>query len=144
MRSFNKPLSLALTLMLAMPVMAQERTAAGALDTQMTWSTLKSLVDDANTKSGAAHIRIDQIVLCNKNNLIYAPGVDGADSDGCIVNSDITHIIECGKLGKTYNGAACVGTSPTNTHPYHDMVGRLDTQLFVHSALYGDVGWPHL
>ncbi len=72
------------TLCLLIPAAhAQERTAAGPLESQMTWSTLKTLVDDANTKSTAAHTRIDQLEKCNKKGLLYAPGTADVDADGC-------------------------------------------------------------
>ncbi len=86
---------------------AQERTAAGVLDTQMTWSTLKSLVDAASVKSDAAHSRIDQILTCNKKNMIYSPDSSGTDTQGCIANKDIIQIVACGKQGKFYDGNAC-------------------------------------
>lgn len=71
---------------------AQERAAGGTTETQMTWSALKSAVDTARTESKAAHDRIDQIELCNKKSMDYAPKVTGADADGCIDNKLITNL----------------------------------------------------
>ncbi len=69
---------------------AQERTAAGALDTQMTWSALKNLVDGANTKITATNYRIDQIEKCGKKGMLYAPGTPNVDTDGCKAMQDTT------------------------------------------------------
>ncbi len=77
------PLMAALALV-ATAAHAQERTAAGSMETQMTWSTLKTLTDDANAKSTAAHTRIDQLEKCGAKGLFYAPSATGADAQGCI------------------------------------------------------------
>ncbi len=69
--------------LISFPLQAQERTAAGSLDTQMTWSTLKNLTDDANAKSTAAHSRIDQMEKCGAKGMLYSPSAAGADKDGC-------------------------------------------------------------
>ncbi len=95
---------------------AQERTAAGALDTQMTWSTLKNLVDAASTKVDGVNSRVDQIVKCNKKKMSYAPDANGADGDGCI--DPLADISACAKNGQLYNPTtnACVkaaGGTPT-------------------------------
>lgn len=65
-------------------VHAQERTASGALDTQVNWNALKNIVNGANAKSDAVNTRVDQIVTCNKLMKLYAPGAENADGQGCI------------------------------------------------------------
>lgn len=66
-------------------VQAQERSAGGSLDMQMTWSALKTIVDGANAKSDAAHQRIDRIIACSKRGMAYVP-TDEAETtgDGCV------------------------------------------------------------
>jgi len=73
-----------LTLCLLVPAAyAQERTAAGALETQASWAALKSLTEQANTNAKSAHIRLDQIELCGKKGMLYAPGGEDSDKQGC-------------------------------------------------------------
>lgn len=69
-----------------LPVLAtaQERSAMGAIDTQVTWSALRTMVDAANTKSDAVNARMDQVVVCGKKGMVYAPGATSADGDGCL------------------------------------------------------------
>ncbi len=72
-----------LTLCLMLPAThAQERTAAGALDTQMTWSSLKTLVDSANTNIKAVHMRLDKAEECAGKGMLYAPDAQDAEQ-GC-------------------------------------------------------------
>lgn len=73
---------------------AQERSAAGALDTQMTWTALSSQVAAANAKSDAVNTRVDQIVICARKGKVYAPAPQaGIDSQGCLTPaSDFTAI----------------------------------------------------
>ena len=67
---------------------AQERSAAGSVDLQMTWTALNSLVQSSVAKSDMVNARVDQVVICNRKAMLYAPG-SGADADGCIENSKI-------------------------------------------------------
>lgn len=78
---------LAALCLMAPALHAQERSAAGAVDTQMTWSALKSLVDTATTTSIAAHNRLDLIEKCTKQAMFHAPKVTGADADGCVAQA---------------------------------------------------------
>lgn len=89
---------------------AQERAAGGTTETQMTWTALKSQVETARTESAAAHTRIDKIVICNKKNMLYVPGVTGADTDGCIEDAVVKQliistslVIGCGEKNQVYN-----------------------------------------
>ncbi|PZP38965.1 MAG: hypothetical protein DI585_05710 [Pseudomonas fluorescens] len=70
-------------------VSAQERSASGSVDLQMTWTALNSLVQSSVAKSDMVNARVDQVVVCNRKAMLYAPG-GGADADGCIENSKIT------------------------------------------------------
>lgn len=65
-------------------LIAQERAAAGALDTQVSWTALKNLIDQANASSSSAHARIDQVVVCGKAGMLYAPETPGANAQGCV------------------------------------------------------------
>lgn len=76
-------LTLALCL-LATTVQAQERTASGALTTEASWAALKNLTEQANSNAKSAHIRLDQIEMCAKDQKLYSPSTTGADQRGCI------------------------------------------------------------
>lgn len=103
-RRVSSVLCTGLCAMMAFSAQAQERSAAGATDTQMTWSALKSLVDKANAESQGAHTRIDQMVACTAKSMFYAPDVKGADKTGCISNADIDLIKGCGAKGQVLDG----------------------------------------
>lgn len=75
--------SFAVAILLTSTSMAQERTAAGAMDTQMTWTALSARVDSANTKADAINARINQGVVCATKGMLYAPGTAGVDGQGC-------------------------------------------------------------
>ncbi|MCZ7935726.1 hypothetical protein O9X90_25700 [Agrobacterium leguminum] len=108
------------TLTVILAPQAQERTAAGATETQMNWSTLNTKVTSANTKADAVNTRVDQVVVCGRKGMVYAPGQAGADAQGCIVskldstyvnmlndiNSNITNINSCAANGSVYNRSA--------------------------------------
>ncbi len=70
--------------LLVMPAHAQERTAAGNLDTQMTWSALSAKVAASEAKTEGVNARVDQIEKCGGKGKVYAPGKPGADTDGCL------------------------------------------------------------
>ncbi len=103
----------------------QERAAGGPVETQMTWSALSEMVKSANLKTDGVNARVDQIVVCNRKAMAYAPGFAGADSEGCIENSKLlalqtrtttletrmTAVGQCGAAGSLYNGSGC---SPIN------------------------------
>lgn len=74
-----------LALCLLVPaVYAQERTASGNLATEASWQALKSLSEQAKNQAQTAHIRLNQMEKCNRKGLLYAAGVQGSDSDGCV------------------------------------------------------------
>lgn len=74
----------ALCLAFAGAAQAQERTAIGGTDTQMTWSALSTLINGVSTKTDAVNSRVDQVVVCAKKGMVYAPGAPGIDGDGCL------------------------------------------------------------
>ncbi|PZP40400.1 MAG: hypothetical protein DI585_01035 [Pseudomonas fluorescens] len=94
---------------------AQERTAGGALDTQMTWSALSAKIDAVSLKSDAVNTRVDQVVLCGKKGMTYAPGTQGADAEGCMTPQSVTKIVNCGNQGAVYSPATdtCIKASQT-------------------------------
>ncbi|MER9336780.1 hypothetical protein NKJ06_22740 [Mesorhizobium sp. M0293] len=81
----NTSLSLiAAAMVLAWPAMAQERAATGPIDTQMTWSALSSQISTLGVKVDGANKRMDQLVICSKKSMLYAPGDAVSDTDGCL------------------------------------------------------------
>lgn len=114
----------------ATAVQAQERSAGGPVETQMTWVALKSLVDSVGVKVDGLTARVNQGVECGKLGKLYAPGGPGADGMGCktvedarvtnLINtvntlnsnfsnlqttfntSNVTNIASCSKVGMIY------------------------------------------
>lgn len=112
---------------------AQERAAGGSLDTQVTWTALSDMAKAASDKATAVNTRVDQVVVCGKVGRVYAPGVAGADSNGCLdamavdtttitsinnslkaltlnvaaINANVNNIIACNKQTKLYDGVKC-------------------------------------
>lgn len=80
-----------LALFLVLPVcglsysvsLAQETTAGGSLDNQMTWNALKSLAEQANGNAKTSLLLASAIRDCGVKDMIYSPGTDGADANGC-------------------------------------------------------------
>ncbi|RYG60188.1 MAG: hypothetical protein EON60_08015 [Alphaproteobacteria bacterium] len=93
---------------------AQERAAGGNVEAQMTWTSLSSLVTGANEKSAAVNKRVDQIVTCNKKQMIF---VDTAAGDGCVANTDVANLITCGDSGQIYDKSkkTCIDPSTAVT-----------------------------
>lgn len=105
---------------------AQERSATGQLDTQVTWSAISSHIASTSGKADAVNVRIDQMGVCAKKGMIYAPGASAADGQGCIMpvvppsivntlttvsntvnsaNTNLSKIITCNTNGQIYNAA---------------------------------------
>ncbi|WP_142781090.1 hypothetical protein [Agrobacterium sp. T29] len=99
---------------------AQERTAAGTVENQMSWSALNTKIATANSKADAVNSRVEQVVVCGRKGMLYAPGQAGADGQGCVVskldssyvnmlndiNSNLTNINSCAANGSVYNRSA--------------------------------------
>lgn len=62
---------------------AQERTATGSLDNQMTWTALKGLSEQANNNAKSAKILAEAIAACGQKSMLYSAGQPGADAQGC-------------------------------------------------------------
>ncbi len=75
---------LSVTLLVIPAASGQERAATGSVETQVTWTALRSLVDQAKASSDGAHARIDQIGKCGGKGMLYAPTAAGKDADGCL------------------------------------------------------------
>ncbi len=119
------------TLCLLIPAAhAQERTAAGPLETQMTWTTLKNLVDDTNTKITATNNRLDQIEKCGKQKKLYGPGTTGADADGCVSVQTHMHWNTMRHLvSNQYGGFTPAATTVTSAAPSCASFGESPVQM---------------
>ncbi|NTB05787.1 hypothetical protein [Agrobacterium tumefaciens] len=73
---------------------AQERTAAGSLQMQASWSALQSIADQANKNAQSAHIRLNRIDLCARKGMFYAPEQPGAE-EGCLKGFVVTGGGQC-------------------------------------------------
>ena len=83
MPCFLRFLGLVALCALATPLHAQERTAGGSLNNQMTWTALKSLSEQANANAKTAKILAEAIAACGQKSMLYSPGQTGADAQGC-------------------------------------------------------------
>lgn len=98
-----------LSLCAAVPsVYAQERTAGGSFDTQMTWTALSTLVKSADAKADMVNVRVDQVVACSRRGMLYAPNAGGGDP--CVVpaanpttQNTVNTIASCNAAGYLFN-----------------------------------------
>lgn len=100
---------------------AQERTAAGAVETQMTWSALSAKADAAKNAANAVDVRVNQVVACARAGMLYAPEAPGANTQGCLVSKlDPTYITKLDALNSQVNSINTCATSGSlydrNTH----------------------------
>ncbi len=107
---FRFILLLPLTTLPLIGAYAQERTAAGNLQTETSWSALKTLVEAAQGTARTAQISADgamakanRIEACNKKGLLYGPGVSGRDAEDCISASLLDKVISCGDQQMVYD-----------------------------------------
>ena len=78
---------------------AQESTAGGTLQTEASWSALKSLIDSANNRISLLDVDIGAAKNCAKQTKIWDP------ARGC-VNIDTTYydkVVACADLGQLYD-----------------------------------------
>lgn len=100
---------------MALPTLAQERTASGASNVQVTWSALSNLITANTIKTEAIGTRVDQITFCGKQGKTYAPSQPDADAQGCRdanqinqINTNLTNIYTCNKAGQVFDGTKCI------------------------------------
>ncbi|MGP4686740.1 hypothetical protein ACSV5K_10295 [Agrobacterium pusense] len=97
---------------------AQERTAAGATETQMSWTALSTKIDAAKNAANEVNIRVNQIAACGRKGLVYGPGEPTRDSDGCVkpfadptalnqLSTKMDSVISCAGQGRVFNGGSC-------------------------------------
>ncbi|WP_142781092.1 hypothetical protein [Agrobacterium sp. T29] len=113
------PLLLILLLLaLLSSVHAQERTAAGTMETQMSWSALSSKIGTVDAKVFGINSLINQDIACGRKGMLYAPG-PGADGQGCMkpfvddtalnqLNAKMNSALACASQGRMFNGSSCV------------------------------------
>ncbi len=63
---------------------AQERTAAGSLNSQMSWTALQNRIEQANGNAKSALTLVNAIKKCGDQKKLYGPGATGADANGCV------------------------------------------------------------
>lgn len=71
-------------LVMACPALAQERSAQGTLDSEVTWSALKAQIAQAETKAQASLAIMDAIKTCGNKQMLYAPSHTSKDAQGCV------------------------------------------------------------
>ncbi len=98
---------IAAVMALALPALAQERAATGPMDTQMTWTALSTMISSVGTKVDGANKRMDQLVICSKKGMLYAPGDAASDGQGCKASTAAPTLASC------YQRAGTFGTHVT-------------------------------
>lgn len=63
---------------------AQERTAGGTTETQMTWSTLSNQISTVTSQLNGLDTKIKRVEECGRDGQLYAPGAADADTRGCL------------------------------------------------------------
>lgn len=119
----------ALTLLaLAVPTAyAQERNAMMTQAPGISWDALLQKATSAETQINTINASVTLVVTCGKTGMVHAPGVGGADANGCIApavpgnvttalnnvttnanNESITvaNILNCNASGQLYNASA--------------------------------------
>jgi hypothetical protein len=96
-----RKLSLALIgVLIAVPLsstVSQETTASGNLNTEASWAALHNLIDVANSQSKMAMALAEAIKSCGSKGMVYGPGIEGADTNGCLPQSSGTDVMVRGK-----------------------------------------------
>ncbi len=89
---------------------AQERTATDTLDTETKWSAISNSLNKTNMNIHTVSIRLDQSAKCAAKGRMYAPGITGADAEGCLAapysSAILNKFIACGDQGLIYSHAA--------------------------------------
>lgn len=79
-----KTFPLLATLCLLIPAtFAQERTVGGPLQTEASWAALQNRIEATNGNVATLRADVDAMKKCNLMGKIHAPGVEGADANGC-------------------------------------------------------------
>lgn len=90
-------------------VMGQERAAGGAIDIETTWASIAGKLNATNMKAQSTSIRLDQAQKCAAKKRTYAPGITGADHEGCLSpyysSTILNKLIACGNQGLIYSQA---------------------------------------
>ncbi|TKW62057.1 MAG: hypothetical protein DI628_05410 [Blastochloris viridis] len=101
-------------------VSAQETVAGGTLDTQMSWAALKGVAEQANGNAKTSLALATAIRDCGIKDMIYSPGTNGADANGCKKIFDPKELmVKTGQvaLGPCGSGAhSCAPDSRTTEH----------------------------
>ncbi len=134
---------------LSLPQMihSQERSAGSSVDVQMSWSALSTMVNAVDTKTTAVNSRVDQLVVCSKKGMVYAPGAAGIDADGCLnpkntVNTtDYDNVVACNDQGLIYDKSARACIRPTANVTVPTCTNTVTSQSFRRSRWdNGNVG----
>lgn len=65
------------------PAFALEQAVGGDFQTEVTWSALSTMIKSTKSYAQMVNARVDQILLCNAKGMLYTPGAEGVDRDGC-------------------------------------------------------------
>ena len=86
---------------------AQERAVGGSLQTEASWSALKSMVERTDGNVAVLKIDVDAMKACGAQKKIWT-------GTQCVNADMVDNIITCGDQGKVYDKSAneCVATAP--------------------------------
>ena len=111
-----------------MAAQAQERSADGALSTQMTWSALSAKIKANEDRVTGLDSKVNQIVECNRSFMVYIPGDAMADTRGCVVNDLIAKLAQ--RLDTMETSLTDTNTKLAELDSFtRDSIHRLDTAM---------------
>jgi len=96
---------------------AQERTAGGNLQTEASWSALKTLVDRTQGNIDLVRIELNAMQKCNDQKKLYSK-TTGQCLD--IIDARVDEMVKCGNLNKIYSTTqkGCVEVAGGNRWVY--------------------------
>lgn len=95
---------------------AQERAVVESLETETKWSGIANSLNKTQMAAQTVAIRLSQSSKCAAKGRMYAPGINGADAEGCLAapysSAILNKFIACGDQGLIYamNQDRCLST----------------------------------
>lgn len=86
---------------------AQERAVTESLETETKWSGIANSLNKTQMAAQTVTIRLNQSAKCATKGRMYAPGINGADAEGCLAapysSAILNKFIACGDQGLIYS-----------------------------------------
>lgn len=122
---------------LPVAVWAQERVATGGLQHQADWSALSNMIHKTAGDTAVLRVDVDAMKACNAKGMMHAPGVEGADEQGCVKAAGSSKFVTVSNNATAYRHANSGVTCPTGTV----VVGGGGSCINLHAST-GDMRMP--